>query len=592
MATIQGIYIALFGRPADPLGLQFFNQATNNGANLTAIGDLAASAEYQDRFEGMSNVQIVNSIYQSLFGRDADLAGLTFFTAALQNGTYNINNIAIAILDGAQGDDLATVNNKIEAANLFTASLDTGAEVVAYQGEGAAEQGRAFLAGITEDEATVPTQTQVDAAIAAIVADPNAGGPGDTFTLTNATNAISGGVDTITGSSGDDNFRAILAESLDSTDTLDGGAGFDTLNISANGINTDANNNAPILRNIERINNADSATALNLANAVGVQQVWTTGVAGNYDNASLATVFGASGSVNTNIDIDYAGTFAGTTTAQLAVAMTGGATADFDFDDAASIEAVSINAVSGNSTVDLDGALDLEAVSVTGAGRVTVVTTGEAGLETFDASGNTGGVTYVSNAVTGDVTVTGGSGNDVLNFGNGTAASSITINAGAGNDSVTGGAGDDTIDLGAGNDLYNGSLGEDTITLGAGNDVAIYTAGAQSTIGSMDVITDFNVSGNDTLDVSAFGVALATAADLISAQSAVDALAEGSTITDAVNAAFGASFAGAGNELVYFTFEENTYAAIDVNADGNFDANEFVVELTGSVALTASDFTL
>src|SRR5690606_34249039 len=107
MATIQGVYIALFGRPADPLGLAFFNEATNDGADLTAIGDLAATAEYQARFEGMSNVQIVNSIYQSLFNRDADLAGLTFFVNALNNGELNINNIAIAIYDGAQGTDAA-----------------------------------------------------------------------------------------------------------------------------------------------------------------------------------------------------------------------------------------------------------------------------------------------------------------------------------------------------------------------------------------------------------------------------------------------------------------------------------------------------
>ncbi len=148
MASIQGIYIALFGRPADPLGLSYFNGVTGGGADLTAIGDLAATAEYQARFVDMSNVQIINSIYQSLFGRDADLAGLTFFAQALENGTFNINNIAIAILDGAQGDDVATVNNKIEAANLFTSSLDTGAEVVAYQGDEAAAAGRAFLAAV------------------------------------------------------------------------------------------------------------------------------------------------------------------------------------------------------------------------------------------------------------------------------------------------------------------------------------------------------------------------------------------------------------------------------------------------------------
>ncbi len=41
MATIQGVYVALFGRPADPTGLSFFNAATSNGANLNAIGNLA-----------------------------------------------------------------------------------------------------------------------------------------------------------------------------------------------------------------------------------------------------------------------------------------------------------------------------------------------------------------------------------------------------------------------------------------------------------------------------------------------------------------------------------------------------------------------
>ena len=47
MATIQGVYLALFGRPADPLGLQFFNGVTNNGQNLAGIGPLQSSAEYQ-----------------------------------------------------------------------------------------------------------------------------------------------------------------------------------------------------------------------------------------------------------------------------------------------------------------------------------------------------------------------------------------------------------------------------------------------------------------------------------------------------------------------------------------------------------------
>jgi Ca2+-binding RTX toxin-like protein len=152
MASIQGIYVALFGRPADPIGLDFWNAATGNGSNLSPlIGTLTQEAEYLDRFDGMSNAEIVNSIYQSLFGRDAEPAGLAFFIEELTSGRQTIETIAINILDGAQGDDLATLNAKITAADLFTAGLDTDAEIAAYAGTDAAQVGIEFLEGIDKD---------------------------------------------------------------------------------------------------------------------------------------------------------------------------------------------------------------------------------------------------------------------------------------------------------------------------------------------------------------------------------------------------------------------------------------------------------
>ncbi|HEY8359605.1 MAG TPA: DUF4214 domain-containing protein, partial [Ramlibacter sp.] len=153
MATIQGVYLALFGRPADPAGLAFFNAATNNGADLTAIGDLSSTDEYQDRFTGLSNEEIINSIYQSLFGRDAEPAGLTFFATALTNNTLNINNIAIAILDSAQNDDLADVNAKLAAADLFNARLDLQVEIDAYSGNDAAAIARNYISNVDANDA-------------------------------------------------------------------------------------------------------------------------------------------------------------------------------------------------------------------------------------------------------------------------------------------------------------------------------------------------------------------------------------------------------------------------------------------------------
>lgn len=132
MASVQGIYLALFGRPADPAGLAYFNGITNNGANLAAIDNLSGQAEYLTRFSGMTNTQIINSIYQSLFGRDGEATGVAFWLEKLNSGELTINNIAIAILDGAQGIDKATIDAKLAAANLFTTHLDLPVEQAAY----------------------------------------------------------------------------------------------------------------------------------------------------------------------------------------------------------------------------------------------------------------------------------------------------------------------------------------------------------------------------------------------------------------------------------------------------------------------------
>ncbi len=250
MASIQGVYLALFGRPADPLGLSFFNTATSNGANLTAIGDLASTAEYQDRFKGQSNSQIITSIYQSLFNREPDLAGLTFFADALANKTLTINNIAIAIFDGAKGDDVKIRDLKVDAADAFTKAIDTVAEINGYNGNAALASARAFIDGVKTD---APSADQITTAVNTAVA-AGAGGAGTaglTFTLTDKTdnfdpNSASAANKT---TAGDDLFRGLNAGDLTSADAINGGGGVDALralapalapNSGAGGAGTDA----------------------------------------------------------------------------------------------------------------------------------------------------------------------------------------------------------------------------------------------------------------------------------------------------------------------------------------------------------------
>lgn len=166
MASIQGVYLALFGRPADPAGLAYWTEQSKNGTDLSKIIDtMTKLPEATARFAGLTDAALITSIYQALFDRLPDAAGLAFFTAQLQSGKQTIGSIAINILDGAQGTDLTLIQNREKAANVFTATLDTPAEISAYSGTSAADFGRTFIKGVSVDPATVPTATQAQSAV-------------------------------------------------------------------------------------------------------------------------------------------------------------------------------------------------------------------------------------------------------------------------------------------------------------------------------------------------------------------------------------------------------------------------------------------
>lgn len=395
MATIQGIYIALFGRPADPAGLEFFNGATKDGADLTAIGDLASTAEYQSRFEGLDNIQIINSIYQSLFGRDADLAGLNYFAAELAAGRQTINTIAINIYDGAQGDDKTILENKETAANLFTASIDTGSEVVAYRGDDAAASGRAFLSPITADEASIPTQAQVDAAIKAIVDDAPSGNVGETFILTANTTPY----DTFVGTTKDDTFKA-AASTLQDNDVLDGGAGNDTLEATfASGAAV-----KPVLSSIETIKATTLVAGgnLDLSSSTGVETISVTGTGDFVVTGAAATTDLVIN--NYNKEFTYTADFSGA--------------ADVLDVTASGLGSAAALTVAGGTVETLNIAstgATANSLALSGTFGKTVVT-GAAALTLLETAAQANGATIDASAATGDVVLsvdvdTGGSVN-------------------------------------------------------------------------------------------------------------------------------------------------------------------------------------
>src|SRR5471030_1878465 len=137
---IQQLYVAYFNRPADPSGLAYWETVVENAKGDTSAvsAAFAASAEYKAAYAGLDANHIVNTVYNNLFGHDADIGGLNFYTTLLNNGSLTINQIVATIAGGAQSTDAVAYNDKVAAASAFTTAIAaTTASTLAYSGDAA-----------------------------------------------------------------------------------------------------------------------------------------------------------------------------------------------------------------------------------------------------------------------------------------------------------------------------------------------------------------------------------------------------------------------------------------------------------------------
>ncbi|SFD85072.1 DUF4214 domain-containing protein [Massilia yuzhufengensis] len=133
---VQKLYVAYFSRPADPGGLTFWAnrlQTNPNGYQNIALA-FSSSAEYQATYGNMDNRAVVAEVYENLFGRVGEAAGIDYWTNAWNNGSINIGNVVTGIAAGAQNNDRIAYNAKVGVSTLFTNRIDTNAEIAAYQG--------------------------------------------------------------------------------------------------------------------------------------------------------------------------------------------------------------------------------------------------------------------------------------------------------------------------------------------------------------------------------------------------------------------------------------------------------------------------
>lgn len=522
MSVIQGIYIALFGRPADPAGLAYWDGVTKGGTDLAEMLRVLPSLnEYTSRFAGQTPDQVITTIFQSLFGRAPDAAGLEFFKAQLASGAQNMATIAINILQGAQGADKADIDAKVNAAVLFTAALDTPAEIAAYSGSAAANAARAFLNNVDKDKPA--TADDINKAVndvqqgQAPVDQPGGGGAGTggggdapmTLLLKQSADRLVGGTDA-------DTFIASEAHSLSSGDILRGSGGTDVLKIGRGALGPETRV-IPDMAGIEIIQNSNINSQLDLIKSFGVERVETdfTGATGTpsqfYLGSSTATSFIAKG--NTSGEATLSLRFRDLTpdsTINLGLEGNQGYQA-FYFGSGVKVGTVALDLAAGSAgQVSVRNVADN--VVLTGEGGVTYITHGTA-VHNFDASAVKGAVKLQYDGeghpaisqinITSNSTILTGAGNDTLFLGKSTG--NLKINAGAGDDTIYSGLGSDTfVFTGAnfGNDTIRGfQVATDKIDLSAYDlaMIAVTTTGGNAvvTVGGAGSITVVGVSEAD-----------------------------------------------------------------------------------------------
>ena len=156
--------------------------------------------------------------------------------------------------------------------------------------------------------------------------------------------------------------------------------------------------------------------------------------------------------------------------------------------------------------------------------RITAIATNSTGLTTIDASALTSGTDTPFFRLDGTTLGTGGTqsvigsaGDDVVDVGN----FASTIVAGAGDDTITGGTVADSIDGGTGDDSLVGAGGNDTIHGGAGNDtIDVLVAGTVSVTGGEGddlVNVGATITAGDVLDGGAGTNTLAYSQQVIAA---------------------------------------------------------------------------
>jgi len=595
-------YIAYFGRPSDVSGRTSF--ATKELADVITAFDSSAESK---ALYGDNVVTKINAIYNNLFNRDAEPAGLVYWVGQVNSGKITPAGVAIAILNGAQNDDAKAVANKLAAADAFTAAIDTTAEIVGYSGNAAVNSAREFLKTVGPTDASLTTAVAgVDAAVLAAT-NAGAAAQGQTFTLT-------GSIDTIVGGTGNDTITGSGDNLLTGLDSVDGGSGKDTLNLTGN--NSTTVPASVTVKNVEIANvlsggsvtvDASGWTGLTTLKATGVGAATVAAV------GTAAVTVAASNVANNYIDVNGGSSVSVSATDVTSGKITVGSSTK------------PTDAVSVTSTIK--GANTGGDITVSGGTTVSVKQTSANAMATHARVIVNGGdkTTAVTSTATATVAGAGNQGVNVtdVNYASTTKAGTIAsvsidgYNSATINDnalttlSLANGGGNVIVDNSGLTTATNKTLAVtvNNVTGGTLDDADIYTTLNVTTAGAASTLSNITFGGATALNVAgAKGLTLTSAAGLtalktvaVSGSAGITADLSGASVTSVdtsgttgaskvtVDASKATFTGGAGVDTVTVAFATST-KAISLGA-GDDSLNLSAVSTTPTGAISGGDGT-
>ena len=531
---------------------------STSGKSLLEIADsLASSASFVATYP---TFQTATEFATEFLGNlvpeasaDAVAEGVTIIEGMLAAGDSRGKVILeaasyLAALDESNasfGTSAALFNHRVEVATYHTITSEAAAPW-------------AIPASVTSSDDSVATgKGAVDTALTPGAAAPDAA---KSISLTT-------GIDTSTGGTGNDSFNA-LPTTLTTGDVLDGGAGSDTLSLTASitaatsvlGFSTSNIETAAINLVDGDATGAHVLTLNMLDSSPSSIKVSGTSATGQADGVTVSNVDSSSsvsmvGTTNIDLTVTYDATYlagAGDTATLTLNNNSYSAAADNDITYSAGIETLTVDSLgSANKVGDLvwGGA----ALAVTGSANLTINDALAATANNIDASAFTGKLTVsvanttdkanVSGVDVLDQEVKGGSGNDTITTAGDTALE-VSVEAGAGDDSVT---------ISAVPIKGAATRAADKLDGGEGNDTLIMTTALAN---SAAVANNVTTSNFETLQVSDANTNSITLKNIQAGLAQIN-LAAGSNGGTTVFAA------GADNKLTIGAANAGTYTATD-----------------------------